>query len=329
MVRRLPLGILICLLFVLFATSAPSQVKIPTLYFLPNSSPTIGSPTTFPFQMDPTVKLLNWADPHYLPRIPCHLVGIRLIAAETGQIDVGSFTVVVGNARFGSTRPDPEFENNLVNRKVVLKRALNITVKKGQQINLPFTSHFWYLGGRLPLCYMFILNNVKSGVKLLAASTHVKVIYSRGPGSLYAKRAQVLSLGGLKTGFDFATGAPTVSCHSAPMPGTNLALSFNASSNIGDAYTAGCAFTSEPGIDIGEYTIPLTADALFYSVWMLPGTFLNFGGHVGVGGFGSGAVAIPDDPTLIGVSFVIAFVTYNASGLTNVSLEHWVTIGMG
>ena len=64
-------------------------------------------------------------------------------------------------------------------------------------------------------------------------------------------------------------------------------------------------------------------------MWVLPSTFVGFGGTVGAGGFGSGSIEIPDIPQLTGFSFVAAFATYNQSGITSVSMEQWVTIGSG
>lgn len=329
---RRRLGWAVFLLLSGLALPTPGQQLVPVRFYVPNNSSTLGTPSPYPFSaMDREVTYLWIIKRDRLPRRGGAIQGMVLAAAETGKIVVDQVTILVGHAR--SANPDMEFGKNLYDFKRVLNGALSMDetrVIQGKFIRFPFTTYFDY-NGREHLAILLRLKGIKAGVRVMTGASFLKAVYSRGPGSSQSKRATHGVVPGPTTGLDFLTGSPTITCTSPPLPGSNMNLTFNAAGNIGDAFTAGCSFTSEPGIDIQEYTLPLTADALFYSVWLLPGMFMGFGGTVGNAGVSSGAIAIPENPALIGVSFVMAFVTYKklTGKITNVSTEQWVTIGLG
>jgi len=321
------------LLLIGLAVSTPGQQQLASVrVYVPNSSPTLGTPSIYPFSpLDREVSYLWIIRRDRLPRRGGKIQAMYLAVAQTGKIVVDQASILVGHT--GNASPDMEFGKNLFDFKEVLNSAISMDesrVIKGRFIRIPFNTHFEY-NGRDHLAILVRLRGIKAGVRLMSSSSFLKAVYSRGPGAFRSKRASHGVVPGLTTGLDFLTGSPTITCTSPPLPGSNLNVTFNAAGNIGDAFTAGCSFTSEPGIDIQEYTIPLTADALFYSVWILPRMFMGFGGTVGNAGVSSGAIAIPEEPALIGVSFVMAFVTYKrfTGKITNVSTEQWVTIGLG
>jgi len=74
--------------------------------------------------------------------------------------------------------------------------------------------------------------------------------------------------------------------------------------------------------------IPLSADNLFLlSVTnVAPFIFANYSGLLDPSGNGFVKVNLPAIPALVGVTFYTAFVTYDATGVVNISNDHQVTI---
>lgn len=312
-------------LVLLLTAAGTAQLKLVALrYFVPDPS-TAGTATTLLIS-GAEVRFLQILAPARLPRRGGAISALYLATGEGGLLDAEQCVISLGHAP--RTEPDRVFDRNLKDRLVVFSGRLKMQVLPRRFLRIPLTRLFLY-NGRDPLAIEVRLRGVRGALKLVEAPRSVRAVVAVGRGSFSATRARAGVVAGLRTGVEFATSGPYVSCLGSAQIGSTLSLAFNAQGMIGDAYLAGCSFTSVPGLDIGEYTIPLTPDPLFYSVWLLPQTFVGFSGTVGFGGFGSGAIVIPDEPALVGVSFVVAFVTYNGKGITGVSMEQWVTIGLG
>lgn len=303
---------------------AQSPVARPVRYFIPDGI-VGGTGNAEPFSAGSEMRFQVTLDPTRLPRVGGNITALYLIPDARGSIDVADLAITLGHGT--STVPSPLFDLNLNNFVPVYRGPFRSSTLPSRAIKINLATVFPY-DGRSPLVVDFKLRGVRSGVKVYRAPRSVNAIFAKGTGSFSAQTATSGVVPGIKIGAEFASVAASVECLTEPDIGEKLQLSFQATSRIGDAFIAGAAFSSAPGIDIGEYTIPLAPDALFFSVWQLPGVFQNFTGQVGLAGFGSGAVNIPNEPALIGTSFVVAFVTHTpGTGITSVSMESWITIG--
>jgi len=296
-------------------------------FFIPNASPTHGPVVSPPFFGFQEVSYLMVLERDRLPTRSVAMVALHLIPTGPGPIIASKFQITIGEAPFRF--PDAEFAKNLNNPQVVFEKEKFYLEQTNQLFTFKFDQPYVYRGRR-HLAVEIRFHGFAAGLRFRGASSRVHAVYAYGQGAYGARRGDRSSTG-MKAGLDALTSMPTITSTGSCEPGSTLDLNFNAStSNIGEAYLAGCAFTTSPGIDIGEYTIPLNPDGLFFSVWWLPTVFQGFEGTIGNFGVGRGRIAIPKEPKLVGVSFAIAFVTLsNTSKITNVSLEHWVTIGMG
>jgi len=112
--------------------------------------------------------------------------------------------------------------------------------------------------------------------------------------------------------------------------GQTAALNLVAARSGNRVYAAGVALGDSPGIPVaGGRTIPLVADALFNSYWLLPNIFKDFFGVLNGAGAGKARVAIPGLSGLVGVRFYTAFVTLQAAapgGIRDISDSLMVTI---
>jgi hypothetical protein len=320
---RVLLGSMSLVLF-LTVSSAGAQSRSVRI-FVPNPCPTSGPQVEAPFFGFQETRYLMILDRDRLPTREVVLTALHLIPTGPGVLAARNFRITIGEAP--SRFPDPEFDKNL-NRAQLVYEEPHLNLKRtGDFFTFKFRWPYAYEGGK-HLAVEIRYTGLGLGVKSRGASSRVRAIYASGKGAYNAKRGTG-SGPGMKTGLDAMTSLPTITSSGSCQPGTDIDLSFN-SSRIGDAYLAGCAFTTSPGIDIGEYTIPLNPDGLFYSVWWLPTIFEGFEGKIENYGTGRGRIKIPKEPKLIGVSFAIAFVTLGKTNkISSVSMEHWVTIGMG
>jgi len=293
--------------------------------FVPNPSPSSGPQVDAPFFGSEEMRYLMILDRDRLPTKGVVLTALHVMPTGPGVLVAKDFRITIGEAP--SMIPDPEFDKNLINPELVYEETQLNLKRTANLFTFKFRTPYAYRGGK-HLGVEIRFRGFGLGVKSRGASSLVRAVYASGNGASNAKRATG-SGPGLKSGLDAMTSLPTITSSGSCQPGTDIDLSFN-SSNIGDAYLAGCAFTTSPGIDIGEYTIPLNPDGLFYSVWWLPTIFEGFEGTIENYGTGRGRIKIPNEPKLLGVSFAIAFVTLGKNNkISSVSMEHWVTIGMG
>ncbi|MBN2490504.1 MAG: hypothetical protein JXQ29_06625 [Planctomycetes bacterium] len=330
--RKRATGIATAFLVALALAGATVRAQQPSVrFYVPDPNPNQGMPSAEPFSGLEEIRYLMVLAGDRLPRNGGALTGLSFFALDSGRIVADDFSIVVGEAP--SVEPDPEFDGNLKN-SIEVYRASRLDrdgIAPGKLVTFPFTVPYPYPGGRTALAIQIRLRRLTQGVRLLGAPSRIEAVYTSGAESYGAQRATAAAKG-LKSALDFLSSQPSVSSFGSALPGGNLGLTFTAASNIGDAYRAGCAFTTYPGIDIGEYTLPLNPDGLFFAVWRMPGVFQGFGGKITGLGTATGSIAIPDEPALIGVTFAVAFVTISGSGgitssVTNVSTEHWVTIG--
>jgi hypothetical protein len=329
----------VCLFLILVAGTVSGQFR--TVPFpVPDRSPTLGTPIVLPFSpADGEVRFQFVVFPDRLPQgcWPGKLFaieGFSLIAAGTGRIEVDEATIAV--AQIPCKQPFSwDFVDNLKEVTYVqFGTSLSLpanksSYQKGEKISFPLPVHHDYKS-RTKLVIELKLRGIKKGFSVLAATRLLKSRYARGPGSYEARKATHEGAGP-KITVDFLSALPSITSVGSANPGTTLGLYFNAPLNMNDAYQAGCAFSTSPGLDVGDYEIPLAPDPLFFTSWYLRNIlFMGFDGSLSASGFASGSIKIPDEPALLGVSFAVAFVTLDQqSQISAVSLEHWVTIGAG
>lgn len=116
--------------------------------------------------------------------------------------------------------------------------------------------------------------------------------------------------------------APT---NPSPQPGQVLSYVLRGTPKA--AYQAATAFTTGTVAAPGGANVPLAPDALFFlSIAGLPSVFVNYANYLDTKGDGSVKLAIPKIPALVGITFYSAFVTYNTSGVLEVSNDVQVTV---
>ena len=332
----------VCLFLILVVGTVSGQFR--TVPFpVPDRSPTLGTPIVLPFSpADGEVRFQFVVFPDRLPRgcWPEKLFAIEsfsLIAAGTGRIEVDEATISV--AQIPNNEPFSwDFDENLKEATYLQFRtslslpANKSSYQKGEKVSFPLPVHHNYRS-RTKLVIELKLRGIKQGFSVLAATSMLKSRYARGPGSYETSKATHEGAGP-KISVDFlvASATPSVTSVGSANPGTTLGLNFYAPVGLQyNAYQAGCAFSTSPGLDVGNYEIPLAPDPLFFTSWYLRNIlFMGFDGALNASGFASGSIKIPDDPALLGISFAVAFVTLDQqSQISAVSLEHWVTIGAG
>lgn len=117
-----------------------------------------------------------------------------------------------------------------------------------------------------------------------------------------------------------ATGNP------APQPGASLKFALRG--RIGAAYQAASSL-GRSGISIGSgRSIPLAVDSLFFLTLSraAPTIFANYVGFLDINGDGTLQVNLPKASALVGVTFYTAFITFDPSGILQVSNDHQVAI---
>jgi len=102
----------------------------------------------------------------------------------------------------------------------------------------------------------------------------------------------------------------SVSLSGTMQPGTTVGVSFDSLSDAMNPYLAGASVSGTvPGIPFGGCNLPLNVDFLTGISVSNQGPFSGFTGVLDGSGHGSGAVALPADPALVGLRADIAFVT--------------------
>ena len=97
-------------------------------------------------------------------------------------------------------------------------------------------------------------------------------------------------------------------------PGAAVNLTLNAPGLAGFPYVMGASFGTSPGIPVTSGspptmgTVPLNTDGLFFLSLSTPGTFINFTGTIGGGGTANAVILVPNNPSLSGLSFSVAFI---------------------
>ena len=112
----------------------------------------------------------------------------------------------------------------------------------------------------------------------------------------------------------------------APQPGS--ALKFVMRGKAGAAYQAATSFGNSGIVLPDGRVIPLAPDALFFTSvsGFLPSVFANYANFLDINGDGSVKVMLPNLPALVGITIFNGFVTYDASGILQISNDHQVTI---
>ena len=114
----------------------------------------------------------------------------------------------------------------------------------------------------------------------------------------------------------------------SPKPQPGASLKFVLRGKAGAGYQAASSF-GRAGIPVGSgWSIPLTADPLFFLTvsGAVPALFSNYASFLDINGDGSVKVHLPGVPALVGITIFTAFVTYDPSGILEISNDHQVTI---
>ena len=114
----------------------------------------------------------------------------------------------------------------------------------------------------------------------------------------------------------------------SPKPQPGATLEFVLRGKAGAGYQAATS-TGNSGIPLPDgRVIPLAADQLFFvsASGVLPGIFVNYSNFLDINGDSTIKLALPNVPALVGITFYNGFVTYDASGILQISNDHQVTV---
>ena len=111
-----------------------------------------------------------------------------------------------------------------------------------------------------------------------------------------------------------------------PTPGSTLKYVLRGKSGAG--YQAATSLSNSGIVLPDGRIIPLTPDTIFtVSVTgVLPTVFSNYANWLDINGDGSVKLAVPPATSLVGITLFTAFITYDASGILQVSNDHRETI---
>ncbi len=113
-----------------------------------------------------------------------------------------------------------------------------------------------------------------------------------------------------------------------PKPQPNTVQKFVLRGKPGLGYQAATSFGNRGIVLPDGRVIPLTAEPLFFlsTSGLAPTIFTNYNNFLDINGDNTVQLAIPNIPALIGNTVYTGFVTFDASGIIQISNDHQVTI---